>query len=311
MNPDIIGYILHRELIYLKNHQTHKLMKKEMKNRRTLKWRILKAFSSIVVLLFGFSTTLMAQYGVVETEYIFKGEVLSANTGERIPGIKLNINRNNDRYYDGNNLDSSGDGTFQIYSFAYSGSSEMEITAEDVDGNANGGAFKPASVKVLPQSDEFTNSPNNQGHWHRYYEYSKKIIILMEEETPLIPVEPETPEPKDTVTISGALTEIIVIPDSMAGSNSVVTNTDEPQKAALIFPNPTKGSVSIEINPSEAQDIVIYLFDSRYRKLKELFVPASECAVRQELDLSPYASGTYYVKIQGKSFNASGKIVKN
>lgn len=131
----------------------------------------------------------------------------------------------------------------------------------------------------------------------------------MDEETPAIPVEPETPEVKDTVTISGPLPEITVIPDITEDAGNVTINSNE--ASTLIFPNPTKGSVSIELKPAEAQDIVIYLYDARYRRLTEIFVPASECRVQQQLDLSAYSCGTYYIKIEGRSFSASGKIVKN
>lgn len=276
-----------------------------------MKWRILKAFSSLIVFLFGFSTTLMAQYGVVETEFVFKGEVLSVKTGERIPGIKLTVNDENGNFRQDNGLEQSDDGTFKIYSYSYGGMSSFEIKAEDIDGDKNGGTYKPAGVIFSTRDNDFMRDTSRHGSWHRYYNYSKNLVILMEEETPLTPVEPENPEPADTVKISGALPEITLIADTIEESGSTIKPTALTIQDALIFPNPTKGNITIEINPAQTQDIRISLYDSRNSLLREVLIPATEGTIRQQLDLSGYACGVYYIRIEGRSFRASGKVIKN
>jgi putative lipoprotein (rSAM/lipoprotein system) len=254
----------------------------------------------------------MAQYGVVETEYRFKGAVISEKTGELIPGIKLSINDTNDKYYYGNRLESSSDGRFHLFSFMHSDISNLEILAEDVDGELNGGSFKPARTKVLTDNGDFTRDPVRQGSWHHYYDYSDTIKIVMQEEQEVTPYEPEPTPAIDSVTIIASMPEITIEAEPSAqGANGTKTEPVIVHQSALIYPNPTKDIITIELLPVEAQEIRIALYDANNRLLKNTIIPATEGNIRQQMDLGAYSSGTYYLTIEGKSFSASGKIVKN
>ena len=75
---------------------------------------------------------------------------------------------------------------------------------------------------------------------------------------------------------------------------------------AVLFPNPTQGNVQLTIdNPQFEGDVKI--FDSNGRFLLSKKIEGENT----QLDLSPYATGTYYIKVcNGKVVMKTFKVVK-
>ena len=76
--------------------------------------------------------------------------------------------------------------------------------------------------------------------------------------------------------------------------------TDNEEIAFTVYPNPTSGIVTMELNPENCQTAEIQIFDIYGRQLQVMPVTGE----RTETDLSQYATGIYMLKIVD-----SGKVV--
>ena len=105
----------------------------------TLPWKLL---ARIATPLLG-SLAVACEYGVPMTTYAFDGDVVAAEDGAPIQGIKVSIH--------GQETHSADDGTWALdYTTSTWCPDGCEIFASDTDGSQNG-SWRPTSQQVVPQ----------------------------------------------------------------------------------------------------------------------------------------------------------------
>jgi len=138
-----------------------------------MKLKFNKWLFSLVALIFGFSGSVAAQYGVPENHYLVKGKVISEKCQDAVPQIKITLRATD---ADGVDHDMPGitdeNGNFSIDNPYIRTYSEYLLIAEDVDGTQNKGDFEPLRQWIVLGTGDFENSTTE--NWDRYFE-SKKL----------------------------------------------------------------------------------------------------------------------------------------
>jgi hypothetical protein len=91
---------------------------------------------------------------------------------------------------------------------------------------------------------------------------------------------------------SNSTLEIVALTDSAAVKDSVVATDPE----ATVYPNPTKGSVTINLRTGTVTSTTIHITDV-YGKMYEAAMKGLS-AHNVELDLSRLSSGMYFIRVQ-------------
>ncbi len=87
-------------------------------------------------------------------------------------------------------------------------------------------------------------------------------------------------------------------------ADDIMSTDDESQYAVALFPNPTNGSLFVELGEFRAERAL--LMDLSGRVLENRVVQSP----RLEFNLSRYANGVYFVRLEGNGANAVYKVVK-
>jgi len=138
-----------------------------------MKLKFNKWLFSLVALIFGFSGSVAAQYGVPENHYLVKGKVISEKCQDAVPQIKITL-----RATDADGVDhdmpaiTDENGNFSVDNPYIKTYSEYLLIAEDVDGTQNKGDFGPLRQQIILGTGDFENSTTE--NWDRYFE-SKKL----------------------------------------------------------------------------------------------------------------------------------------
>jgi hypothetical protein len=80
-------------------------------------------------------------------------------------------------------------------------------------------------------------------------------------------------------------------------------------KDVIIYPNPGKDVVSVELNPKYKGNIKVQLFDLQGRKVIDKNYTANKQVLK--LDVSELYNGLYFYNIKTSSENITGKIIIN
>ena len=127
-----------------------------------------------ILVLLGFSSTLAAcdgcgraEYGSPHADFAVKGKVTAAETGDPVKGIKVTLENTDNIYYwnDSSQLEAYTDdqGNYAISASAHSAIGIHTIKTEDVDGEANGGYFAPATETVAVKKEDMKGK---SGNWY-------------------------------------------------------------------------------------------------------------------------------------------------
>jgi len=139
---------------------------------RFMRLKFNKWLFSLVALIFGFSGSVAAQYGVPENHYMVKGNVISEKCQDAIPKIQITL-----RATDADGVDhdmpaiTDENGNFSIDNWNVKTYSEYLLIAEDLDGTENKGDFEPSRQQIILGINDFENSKNE--NWNRYFESKK------------------------------------------------------------------------------------------------------------------------------------------
>jgi len=134
-----------------------------------MKLKFNKWLFALVALIFGFSGTVAAQYGVVENHYLVKGNVVSEKCKDAIPKIKITlratdakgVDHDQEAYTDEN-------GNFSIDNMNLRSYQNYMLIAEDLDGMENKGNFQPTRQQLTLSADDFVKT--NFENWDQYFD---------------------------------------------------------------------------------------------------------------------------------------------
>ncbi|HMT76024.1 MAG TPA: T9SS type A sorting domain-containing protein [Chitinophagaceae bacterium] len=106
---------------------------------------------------------------------------------------------------------------------------------------------------------------------------------------------------KMPVTPENVIEKGVAEKDSIAGKNEVV----EFQEVDALYPNPTTGRFSITFSKNLSGALVV-IMDISGKVLSR----TTATGYKTELDLSPFAAGVYYVRIEDDGKTITKKVVK-
>jgi len=134
-----------------------------------MKLKFNKWLFSVIALLFGFSGTVAAQYGVVENHYLIKGIVISEKCKDAIPKIKITL-RATEATSENEDLEVYTDekGNFSIDNLNLRSNQNYFLIAEDTDVQENKGDFQPSRQLITLTENDFAKSKYES--WDQYFE---------------------------------------------------------------------------------------------------------------------------------------------
>lgn len=107
------------------------------------------------------------------------------------------------------------------------------------------------------------------------------------------------------LNIDSTLT-VCVPPPSPKVSENNTENSSQNVKIAFLYPNPNKGTFSIQLSQKEVKDLTVIVFDVVGKPVYQTQVSQSEF----ELNLSYLPSGVYLVKLSSNTINETLKFIK-
>jgi len=97
----------------------------------------------------------------------------------------------------------------------------------------------------------------------------------------------------------------IVVYHAKWGETSV---SDIPEEENIIYPNPATGIVNILLDIKKAENVEVNIYDTSGDIITNIFNGLAEPGTILTWDSSKHPSGTYYCKVESRSFNRSYKI---
>ena len=104
---------------------------------------------------------------------------------------------------------------------------------------------------------------------------------------------------------------VITVPTLQGNVCLLSTNSFEETAAIKIFPNPTANNVSINYNLKESGTVRISITDCLGQLVYDTIVIGKANENEQQINMSNFASGVYFIKMQTGSKSFCGKIIKN
>lgn len=129
----------------------------------------------------------------------------------------------------------------------------------------------------------FTNIP--YGAYKILPEYTGKNAIAYE-----VNLVSSSPNANNIVFTIREMSITYGLGESVAGKNTLATS---------LFPNPSNGIITINIDKSQNSDLKVEIYSSDSRKIKEMIIPSKKQS--QTIQLDNYTPGLYYVVIRNKN----------
>lgn len=289
---------------------------------------ILRRLILILGTLLGFTSAIVAQYGVIEATYKIKGIVKSKDCETPIPRIKVSLYNN--MYQPNYDPYTDSLGRFELYFSDNPGENniKMIIEAEDEDGDANGGNFLTYE-KIFLTKQKNTEKSDQYSYSHRYDYESDDIIIEMDRKGKS-PCKTELPEDSIPVTIP-PIQKLCVLTDSNI-TNPIKTdilsniqqdsadtlNNGNPSEQAemadwdlfVVYPNPSNGQYIIKLSLESSTIVSATVYDSDSQLLLSESWERCEGRLQKQINLENYAPGTYYLFINAGNQQYTAKLIK-
>jgi putative lipoprotein (rSAM/lipoprotein system) len=268
---------------------------------------ILKSIVSALAFIFGFSVTVAAQYGVVETTFKINGNVKDLLSNVPIESIKVSMRCKENSIAD-TQSDSMGHFEFEMYSWPLANT--YYFTTEDIDGVEHSGEFMPKDTSLHLSYEDFQN-PKSHGNWHveRNCRYEVNLKLSKEaEKTDFINIPVNEPVDKNNIN-----PEPILLPkDTLLLSESKDKTEIQIETWSLteVYPNPTNGLSEIVIDAKISEVLHLQLFDDAYNMLIERTEYLEPGINKFMIDLQRYSAGNYFLVILKKDRRIVKKIIK-
>ncbi len=279
--------------------------------------KLLKVVASLLTLLFGFSSNVIAQYGVPQNYYKLKGNICDFENTKPIAGIKVSI-KNTEYTIDEAVTDKLGN--FEINTFYWAFDKILSLQAKD-NSSEN---YLPKDTNFMLQYQDFSIT-EPRGSW----EYDKTcryvVNLKLKKELPILDRMPaltdsskyecENSTLKDTIIINedAALTSNEnITQDSLAIKSSVNTEQYPPKDINYIevYPNPTNTIIHIIMDSKINEKASLALYDNNSNKVLgksiELYVGLNPF----EMDMQTYPAGNYLLIITQQDRRSIKKIIK-
>ena len=273
----------------------------------TKKFYLLKSFATLLAAIFGFSATVAAPYGAIETTYKINGNINDLLSNVPIEGIKVSM-KSQDNAPTTTQSDSLGHFEFAMYQWALDNT--YYFTAEDIDGGAGGGDYLSKDTTLRLAYEDFQRG-DPRGHWQiektcRYEVNLKLPKAAVVADT----IDPPINPPLDSNEINPK--PILLPKDTLLLSTAELAAQDPVDEwtTTEVYPNPTNGMVEIVMNAKQEDDIRLQLFDEGYKALFERTEHLQPGSNKFTLDLKEYATGNYFLVIIRRDNKVVKKIIK-
>jgi hypothetical protein len=110
----------------------------------------------------------------------------------------------------------------------------------------------------------------------------------------------------DETVLSTAHYDGIVTYKTKWGETSV---SEIPENENIIYPNPATGIVNILLDIKKAETIDVNIYDTSGDIITNIYNGIAEPGTILTWDSSRHPSGTYYCKVESRSFNRTYKII--
>lgn len=100
------------------------------------------------------------------------------------------------------------------------------------------------------------------------------------------------------------------IPNGLLQTNTGKSATVDTSSGLLAYPNPTRGTVTVQVQGTPNTEQQMFVHDLFGRTLESQTIPASKQLEYLELDLSNYAKGSYYIELRSEGERKLERIIK-
>ncbi len=273
--------------------------------------RTLALYLSFLGFMFGFTSKVLAQYGVPVMHYKMLGQVKAVECEQPIGGVEVTLV--NDATGEVSRLRTDRDGNFSFRIIEYYWSNEYTMNIADIDGDQNGGLFESASFRFRPEE----LSPRNISYeyWDADKEKTPKTFYLN--------FIGKNPCKEDTI-----ITQAVLLPDTLPFvskdvlpedtflTDSMTTNGQaEPEPVltdpVILFPNPNDGMFSVRFELQYAQEVEFRILTISGQLLERLFIELDEGRHTIPIDVRSISPQTIIVrmKLNGRIFELRAVII--
>jgi len=289
---------------------------------------------SLVVMIFGFTASVCAQYGAYVSRYIFKGTIKDSISLKVVPNTKvtlINYDKPNERRV--TLTDSNGEFKFKddIY---YDDKIRLIFSDSLPDKNHLSLVLKDTTFVI---NRNIKGNVTDHNGYHFLYEFNRDFLINRKNEE--IVVHSPTGENKDTSSpsISVVMAEnqiietktsadthtnksdekyILQTTDSFNQSSSAISEIkhlkiQQNQPEVSIFPNPSDGKYSFKIKNPLSGKLNISFFDIQGKLLTTMLLENVKDQISYPIDLANYPSSSYLVRFNSGGWTQTLTILKN
>lgn len=273
----------------------------------TKKYYLLKSLASLMAIIFGFSATVAAQYGAIETTYKINGNINDYLSHVPLKGIKVSMKAND---FSKTTTQSDSLGHFEFEVNGWGVDNTYYFKTEDIDGAANLGAYLPKDTSLRLNYVDFQQT-EPRGHW----QIEKKCRYEVNLRLPKAEVATDTIDPpvKPKAGEDSIHPEPVVLPKDTLLTAAPEVTTEIPLEdwtLTEVYPNPTNGLVEIVIDVKLPEEISMQLFDDSYKILFERTEHLQIGSNQFTVDLKSYPAGNYFLIMIRRDIKIVKKIVK-
>ncbi|MFC2111147.1 radical SAM-associated putative lipoprotein [Bacteroidota bacterium] len=260
--------------------------------------RFLNFIFATVGIFFGFTNSVVAQYGAPMNLYRISGNIKSLECEYAIPNIKLTLQNNDSknkwRYPIETKTDENGNYTFVVSEYMLR--NKFKILAEDVDGKDNGEYYNSSEIVSSLKT-------NNRNHNNFRTFYNKQIDIYMK----AIGVPPCEQEQHDS---------IVIPPEEQYSKNDNPNSIENIVDAIssneiIVYPNPNKGRFTVRFSVDTNTKVEFRLYDSNGKLILNKKIEKVESIVEKKFNIEQMPVGIYYLSIIINDSIHTKKIIVN
>ncbi|MFH0892816.1 MAG: T9SS type A sorting domain-containing protein [Bacteroidota bacterium] len=290
------------------------------KNKSNSFLRLQRRILSFLGIFLGFSSVVVAQYGVIEYNYSVPLKLVT-ECGTPAKGIKVDID---DKYnYNNPDLITNDKGLTSIMLYGHRSFTSL---ANDMAFHDPQGLLKDTLVKQASWKREDFKAIR-EGGWTNDYVKSDTLLVTLfyKDKAPCKEEPKDTTPPKDTIIKHSILASRDEIQHTVLALNPEDTgagNNESPDRLnnsniivepvpfdALLFPNPSYGAFSVKLTLPEEGDVTINIYDLNGKLIFSETHPS--CPLTSTLSANPgvLSQGTYMVQFLHKSAVQTRRLV--